>query len=121
MMEHFQSPANRGAMEQANAVGRGSLDGYPPFLTVYLRIGDKRVADAAFEADGCGVTIACGSMVTELVKGRSRVECRQITAETLAKALDGIPIEKEHCAAVAISALHDAIRSWQQSSSAEVD
>jgi NifU-like protein involved in Fe-S cluster formation len=111
-MEHFESPANRGALERPDLVGKGSLDGFPPFVTVYLRMSGERVADATFVADGCGITIACGSILTELVKGRSFVECRQITAETLAKALDGIPIEKEYCAAVAISALHDAIRNW---------
>jgi NifU-like protein involved in Fe-S cluster formation len=108
-------------MECADAIGKGSLDGYPPFVIVYLRIDRNRVAVATFEAEGCGVTIACGSVLTELIRGHSLAECRQITAETLAKALDGIPSGKEYCAAVAISALHNAIRSWQQSSSAEVD
>jgi NifU-like protein involved in Fe-S cluster formation len=120
-MEHFQSSANRCTMECADAVGRGSLDGHPPFVTVYLRIDRERVADATFEAEGCGVTIACGSMLTELVHARKLADCRQITIETLAQALDGIPAGKEYCAAVAISALHNAIRSWQQSSRAEVD
>jgi hypothetical protein len=36
LMEQFQSPTNRGAMEQAHLVGKGSLDGYPPFLKFYL-------------------------------------------------------------------------------------
>jgi nitrogen fixation NifU-like protein len=110
LMEHFQSPANRGPMECPNFIGTGSLDGYPPFVTLFLRTDADRVEAAAFEAEGCGVTIACGSMLTELVQGRSLAECRQLTAHALAEALDGIPPGKEYCADVAIRALQDAIK-----------
>jgi nitrogen fixation NifU-like protein len=110
LMEHFQSPANRESMAAPDLVGQGSLDGYFPFVTLYLRITGQRVADGTFEAEGCGVTIACGSMLTELVHGRSLAECRQLTAHALAEALDGIPPGKEYCAEVAIRALQDAIK-----------
>jgi NifU-like protein involved in Fe-S cluster formation len=110
LMEHFQSPPSRGNMESPDLLGRGSLGGYPPFLTVYLRLGGNRVAHAAFEAEGCGVTIACASMLTELVQGRTLDECASITAQHIAHALDGIPVGKEYCAEVAVRALQDAIR-----------
>jgi NifU-like protein involved in Fe-S cluster formation len=121
LMEHFQTPTNRGAMKCPSLVGKGSLDGYPPFITFYLRIESGRIADAAFQAEGCGVTIACGSMLTELVRGRDVAECRQITPYDLSVALDGIPSGKEYCADVTIAALQDAIRDWQKSSSGVVE
>jgi NifU-like protein involved in Fe-S cluster formation len=83
-------------MECPDLIGRGSLDGHPPVVTLYLRIGMHGVSAAKFEADGCGVTIACGSMLTELIRGRSLAECRQLTAHALAEALDGIPPGKEY-------------------------
>jgi NifU-like protein involved in Fe-S cluster formation len=55
LMEHFQAPANREAMECPDLVGKGSLDGYPPFVTIYLRIDKNHVVDASFQAEGCGV------------------------------------------------------------------
>jgi NifU-like protein involved in Fe-S cluster formation len=96
-------------MESPDVIGRGSLNGYPPFVTLYLRVNSDRIVDAAFEAEGCGVTIACGSALTELVRGRSIAECSQITAHELAAALDGLPVGKEYCAEVAIRALKDAV------------
>lgn len=113
-MEHFQAPANREAMECPDLVGKGSLDGYPPFVTFYLRTDRNHVVDATFQAEGCGVTIACNSILTELVRGRSLAECRQITILEIAQALDGIPSGKEYCAEVAICALRDAIRGWPE-------
>jgi NifU-like protein involved in Fe-S cluster formation len=52
LVDHFQAPANRSVLECPDLVGKGSLDGYPPFVTVYLQIDGHRVADAAFEAEG---------------------------------------------------------------------
>ena len=111
-MEHFQAPTNRGTMDCPSFVGYGSLDGYPPFVTFYLRIDRGNITEATFQAEGCGVTIACGSMLTEMIRGRSLVECRQLTAHELAEALDGIPPGKEYCADVAIRALQDAVNKW---------
>lgn len=109
LMEHFQSPTNRGVMECPDLVGKGSLDGYPPFVTLYLRVNQELITDVAFEAAGCGVTIACGSALTELLMGRTLAECRQLTTHDLSVALDGLPTGKEYCAEVAIRALRDAI------------
>jgi NifU-like protein len=121
LMEHFQWPANRSAMKAPNLVGKGSLNGYPPFVTLYLRIYCNRITEAIFQADGCGVTIACSSMLTELLRGRSLAESRQITVHDLAQALDGIPIGKEYCPEVAIAALRDAIPDAQYRSSGSVN
>jgi NifU-like protein involved in Fe-S cluster formation len=114
MMDHFQDPFNRYSMTSPapDLVGKGSLDGHPPYLTLYLRLEGKMIGEAAFEAAGCGVTIACGSMLTALVKGCDHAACCKITAHQLSEALDGVPSGKEYCAEVAISALRDAIRSW---------
>jgi nitrogen fixation NifU-like protein len=112
LMEHFQLPISRGLMERPSFVGKGSLDGYPPYVTLYLRIDGGHITDATFQAEGCGVTIACGSMLTEMIRGRSLAECRQLTAHELAEALDGIPPGKEYCADVAIRALQDAVNKW---------
>jgi NifU-like protein involved in Fe-S cluster formation len=110
LMERFQAPSNRGAMKCPSLVGKGSLDGYPPFVTIYLRIENGHIADATFLAEGCGVTIACGSMLTELVRGRDVAQCWRITVDELSEALDGVPTGKEYCAEVAIRALKDAVK-----------
>lgn len=109
LMEHFQSPTNRGAIDRPDSVGKGSLDGYPPYITLYLCIDRDRITEATFEAAGYGVTIACGSVLTQLVLGRNLTECRQITVHDLAEALDGLPTGKEYCAEVTIRALQDAV------------
>lgn len=110
LMEHFQYPMNRGVMDSPDLIGTGSLSGHPPFVTLYLRSQGDSIATAMFEAEGCGVTIACCSMITELVQGRALMDCKHLSVDLLSAALGNIPPDKEYCAAVAIAALHDALR-----------
>ena len=73
-----------------------------------------RIAAAKYHTVGRGPTIACGSMLSELVLGRSIAECRELTADDLIDALDGVPPDKLHCPALAIGALRDALSRWEQ-------
>ena len=47
--------------------------------------------NASFWTDGCGPSIASGSMVTELVKGKSVSEALKITQQDILDALGGLP------------------------------
>ena len=84
-------------------------------MILYLEVEDGRIAAAKYHTVGCGPTIACGSMLSEMVVGRSIAECRELTAEDLIEALDGVPPDKLHCPALAIGALRDALAKWPDS------
>ena len=86
--------------------------GRGPFLILYLRIEEGQVVAAKFQTYGCGSTIACGSMLTELIIGRSLAGCSRLTAETLIERLDGVPADKLHSPALAIAALRDALKCY---------
>ena len=108
MMDHVLSPRNGGVMEHPDLTGHAGTPGRGAFLILFLRVEDGRIAAAKYHMVGCGPTIACGSMLSELVLGRSIAECRELTAEDLTEALDGVPPDKVHCPAMAIAALRDA-------------
>jgi nitrogen fixation NifU-like protein len=109
LMEHFQEPRNLGRMASPDRTGEASISGGARFV-VYLRIEGDRVSKVTFESFGCGVTTASGSMLTELIEGRSIAECMGITADDLSVALGGVPPDKKHCPMVAIAALQEALR-----------
>jgi nitrogen fixation NifU-like protein len=113
LMDHFTAPRNSGPLPAPDATGHAGTPGRGPFLILYLRIEDARIAAARFQTYGCGPTIACGSMLTELITGRTVAHCLQLTAETLIEALDGVPPEKHHSPALAIAALRDALKGYE--------
>src|SRR5262245_21911252 len=110
VMDHFNYPRNRGALESPDRVGVGGTPGHGPYLILMLRVSGDRVTDAKCDSHGCGVTIAAGSMLTEMVIDRSLDACRTITVEELTRALGGVPSDKAHGPALAVAALRNAIR-----------
>ena len=71
----------------------------------------------AFTTDGCGPSLASGSMATELVLGRTLEEAMAIRQETILTALGGLPAEVEHCALLAADTLQAACRDCLQGGS----
>ena len=79
-------------------------------MKLYLRREGDAISRATFQTFGCGFSIACCSMLTEMVTGRSVEECRKLTAAELGEALGGLPPEKQFCADLAVEALQDGLR-----------
>lgn len=109
LMEHFSEPRNQGRLDAPDRVGTAGTLGQGPFLVLYLKLEDGRVSEVKYQCNGCGVTIAAGSMLTELIQGRTLEECRRITPEQVAAALGGVPPDKGHAPLLAVTALRDAL------------
>ncbi len=110
-IDHFLNPRNLGEIQAPD--GFGEVTGpCRDTMKIYLRVNNGRVASATFWTDGCGPSIASGSMVTELVKGKSIAEARRITQEDVLNALGGLPEESLHCALLAANAVKEAIRDY---------
>jgi nitrogen fixation protein NifU and related proteins len=112
LMDHFSSPRNGGTMVSPDLVGLAGTPGAGPYFVLHLRIDDDRIVESRYQTHGCGVSIACGSMLTELIACRPVSECHSLTPETLAEALGGVPSTKLHCPALAIAALKDALNGF---------
>ena len=113
MMDHVMSPRNGGVVENPRLTGYAGTAGRGPFMVLYLRVENDRITAAKYHTVGCGPTIACASMLSELVVGRSIEDCRALTSDHRIEALDGVPPDKLHCPALAIAALRDALSHWE--------
>ncbi len=88
--------------------------GRAPRTEIYLKLKENRVAEAGFTTFGCGASIACGSVLTEMILHHTIHECQQIEFKMILDALDGLPADKEFCAEIALNALRDATRQWDE-------
>ena len=109
VIEHARDPRNVGSLE--NADGFAVVTGWcGDTMKIYLRLGPERtIRQVTFITDGCGPTLACGSMMTVLVRGLSPEEALKISADKLIRALDGLPAESVHCAELTVNTLRAAI------------
>jgi nitrogen fixation NifU-like protein len=72
ILDHGKHPRNFGVLPQANreALGHNPLCG--DRLTLYLTVGDDgTIKDATFQGQGCAISVASASMMTEMLKGRN--------------------------------------------------
>jgi len=104
VIEEAHNPTNLGRMARPDAYG--IVHGWcGDTMEVYLRLNGARIEEATFMTDGCGPSVACGNMLTRLVRGMSLEEAGEIKPEDLIAALDGLPEESLHCAELAVNTL----------------
>ncbi len=113
VMDHFENPRNVGEIEDADGIGTVGNAVCGDIMKIYIKVHDGRITDAKFKTFGCGAAIATSSMTTEMVKGKTIEEALEITRESVAEALDGLPPVKMHCSNLAADALHAAIREYE--------
>ena len=116
VMEHFRHPHNVGRIEDADAK---SVEGSPAcgdMVAVYLKVdpGEQRITDIKFESYGCASNIATGSIITELAKGKTLEEAKEITWKEASDALGGLPPIKTHCSVLAVDGLRAAIQNYEE-------
>ncbi len=110
-IEHGMNPRNLGDMEDADGFAKvtGSCG---DTMEIWLKVRNGNIARATFLTDSCGTSIASGSMVTELTKGKSIAEVQRITQQDVLNALGGLPEESVHCALLAADTLKAAIKDY---------
>ena len=108
VIHEYSHPENVGRM--TNSDGFARITGVCcDTMEIFLKIDDERLIDSQLMTDGCGATIACGSMVTKMSKGKTIDDALSISSEDLVEILEGLPEENLHCAALATDTLHRAI------------
>ena len=111
VIDHAMNPRNLG--EMADADGFAWVTGpCGDTMEIWLKVMDGIIIQASFYTDGCGTSIASGSMVTEMAKGKSITEAQKISQQNVLDALGGLPDESEHCALLAANTLSEAVRNY---------
>jgi nitrogen fixation NifU-like protein len=105
VLDHFRNPRNAGELPGATATIEVSNPVCGDILKLSARIADGHIAEARFLCRGCTTSIACASVLTEHLSGRTLAEVRSITAETLSEALGGLPPATFHGAQLAVDAV----------------
>ena len=78
ILDHNRAPLNFRRMEDANRRAEGNNPLCGDRLTVWLRVEDGRIQDAAFQGSGCAISKASASLMTAAVKGKSQAEAEAL-------------------------------------------
>ena len=115
VLDHYNNPRNVGKMDINDPhVGTGMV-GAPAcgdVMKLQIKVKDDIIEDAKFKAYGCGSAIASSSIVTELLKGMSLDEAKNIKNTSIVEALS-LPPVKIHCSVLAEDSIKAAVKDYQ--------
>lgn len=113
MVKEALNPKNVGTLE--NPDGAASItDAHGDTMQIHLKVEVGRIADCKFITDGRGPTIAFGSVITELVKGKTVEEAFKIEDKDIVAVLGGLPGDEEHTPELAVNTLRAALEDYKK-------
>jgi nitrogen fixation NifU-like protein len=112
VIDRWLHPRNMGRLEQSDgyATVTGSCG---DSMEIFLKIDNEKISECTFLTNGCGATLACGSMVTEIAKNKTFTQAlASISTDAILKNLGGLPQENVHCAQLASETLRRALADY---------
>lgn len=115
VVDHYENPRNVGTLDkESKSVGTG-LVGAPAcgdVMRLQIEVQDDKIVDAKFKTFGCGSAIASSSLATEMLKGKTLDEAKDVKNSEIVEEL-ALPPVKIHCSILAEEAIKSAIEDYK--------
>ncbi len=108
---HLENPRNFGSLPHAD-IYTSYTGSCGNTLKIWLNVKDEIVDEIAFQAEGCDYTVACGSIATEMLKGRKVIEVNRVNPQKIIDELGGLPDDHKTSAFLASNALREAVKDY---------
>jgi len=111
ILDHYKHPHNRGHIKHDTHSAEGDNPLCGDNLKIYIKVSDKKIIeDISFEGEGCAISQASASMLTEFLKGKPVAQAKKITPEQI---YDLLKIEispaRSKCALLALKTIKAAL------------
>lgn len=111
LLDHFRNPRNYGDLDTADV----SYENFNPLcgdrIRIELKLNEATIAVARFKGDGCAISIAAASLLTEMITSTEIVEAAALTDDRIISALQSdIQPARIQCAILALEALRAGLK-----------
>ena len=116
LLDHYQHPRNQGPMEHADVVLPGGNPGCGDIVTIYLKVNDAgdHVERVTFEGQGCTISQAAASILTEMVEGKPLAEIDEMDFNDMIDELGREVVStRPRCATLALGTLKAALTKYR--------
>jgi nitrogen fixation protein NifU and related proteins len=122
ILDHFENPRHRGALQGATIVRQGSNPGCGDVVVFYLSIGaGDRVAAISFEGEGCTISQAAASLVAEMFAGKTLREVEETGPDVILNLIGPeIAGTRLRCATLGLDTVKEAVRTVRQNRAEEL-
>ena len=112
IMEEFYNPQNYGVIKGASGVGKVTSDVGSEIIKIFIKVEDDKIIDAQFQTFGGVVAIACSSIATTLMIGKTLRQVRNITTNTILEIVGEVPENKMYILQAVVSAIYASVDSY---------
>lgn len=111
ILDHYRDPRNKGHLEHADRVGDVTNTTCGDKLTLELSVDENgKVTGVAFDGQGCAVSLASASLLTEEMKGKTIAQIKALGRDDVFRLLGGpVSAGRENCALLVLKAKEKAI------------
>ena len=110
VLDHFEHPRNSGVLDHTDATVQLENPVCGDVLKLSARIVEGKISEIKFQAQGCVPAIACGSALSELVKGMTINQASALDRSALIRVLGQLPEASSHALALAMDALSGLLK-----------
>jgi len=116
ILDHNRNPHNKGALKSYDISHDGKNVNCGDSLTLYLKFDkDDKVEEVGFEGQGCAISVAATSMLTDKIKSMSLNELELLTEKDVLDLLGiEIGISRENCAFLSLKTLKEALKDFDK-------
>jgi nitrogen fixation NifU-like protein len=113
VLDYYHNPRNKEETPQASAIWHGGLPGCGDLITAYLTVADNHVQRATFTGDGCTISQAAASMLTEQLIGQSVESVAEMNQSTIVELLGQDLVQtRPRCATLGLDAFRAAAQEF---------
>lgn len=113
LLDFFQNPRNVGELEPPAIAVEVSNPACGDILRLSVRFEANAVGEARYRTRGCTASIAAGSALTGLVKGKTVAELSRLRSADIEEALGGLSPESRHAAVLCVDAVRAVLERFR--------
>lgn len=113
ILDHYRHPRNFGKLEKPDIRVKDANPLCGDVIELTLKVQDSRIEDVKFNGQGCAISQAAASMLTEAIKGKTVEEAKAFGKDDMLKAL-GIEVgpTRIKCALLALKTLKTGVYAY---------
>jgi nitrogen fixation protein NifU and related proteins len=114
ILDHYKNPHNKGNLEDAEIKFTENNPVCGDVITINLKLDDNKVSDVKFQGNGCAISQAAASMLTDEIKGKTLDEVKDLKREDVTQMLGiEIGIVRTKCATLSLVAVRNGIKEYK--------
>ncbi len=120
IMDHYENPRNFGALDSPTVTLRGGNPNCGDTINIYIRMdGENIIEDISFDGEGCTISQAATSLLTEFVKGKTVERVGELDSDYLKELLGkDIMVTRPKCSRLALETLRSWVRNFERGKTA---